>query len=91
MTKYQATASIEAWSGYYDVNTRWITSTDITSAVTFSVTSLGVAKRLVAAIEAGAIFTNPCKKTNLLGETYIDSDCAIVGRLLSADLKRLGF
>ncbi len=91
MAKYQATASIEAWSSYYDVNTRWITGADITSAMTFSVTSLGVAKRLVAAIEAGVIFTNPRKKTNSLGKTYIDSDCTIVGRLLSADLKKLGF
>lgn len=50
-----------------------------------------LAKRLIAAIEAGVAEGYPTVKIDVNGQTYVDSLKRIYGRTVNADLKRLGF
>jgi hypothetical protein len=50
-----------------------------------------LADRLIAAIDAGAIFPQPRIKTNAHGTTYVSSIPSVCGRGLNASLRRLGF
>lgn len=51
-----------------------------------------LAKRLMSAISAGVVATNPVVTTDKQGEVYVKYDNAIVGaKTLNADLKRLGY
>jgi hypothetical protein len=50
-----------------------------------------LAWRLVWAIEAGVVFTNPTVKTDVNDRTYVAVESQVIGRRLNADLKRLGF
>lgn len=50
-----------------------------------------LAERLVAAIEAGVVYTDAEVKTDIYGQTYVCADAQVMGRYLNTDLKRLGF
>lgn len=50
-----------------------------------------LARRLQRAIEAGAAFPIKGIATDKLGKTYALTDYNVMGRVLNADLKRLGF
>lgn len=50
-----------------------------------------MAARLAAAIEAGAALTNQGTLTDVDGKTYVNTRWHVLGRTLSADLRRLGF
>ena len=50
-----------------------------------------LARRLKAAIEAGAVFTVPVLRTDVNGRTYVSTGCTVIGRRLNADLRRLGY
>lgn len=50
-----------------------------------------LAGRLKKAIEDGRVFTKVQAKVDANGKTYPSFDCAVMGRTLNADLKRLGY
>ncbi len=50
-----------------------------------------LAERLVRAIRAGAVLTNPVVKTDIYGHTYLSTQSQVLGRNFNADLKRIGF
>jgi hypothetical protein len=56
-----------------------------------SLAKRALAERLVRAINAGAVFTRPEIKVDVNGATYVSSGCAVLGRRMNADLRRLGF
>lgn len=49
------------------------------------------ARRLVAAIEAGAVFHDFTVRTDINGRTYLSASSRVSGRYMNSDLKRLGF
>jgi hypothetical protein len=54
-------------------------------------TRTDLAERLSRAIEGGAACPNPVIKTDVNGKTYVNHGCVVLGRRMSADLKRLGY
>jgi hypothetical protein len=56
---------------------------------------IGVTKRnlprLVAAVNAGKVATNPEIRTDVGGNTYVAFTSAVHGRTVNVDLKRLGY
>ena len=51
-----------------------------------------LANRLVAAINAGAVYSNPKIVRDCFGGTYVAADSVrMLGRTLSADLRRIGY
>lgn len=50
-----------------------------------------LADRLVRAINAGAVHTNVTIATDIYGQTYVTANRNILGRMMNADLNRLGF
>jgi hypothetical protein len=50
-----------------------------------------LAARLERAILAGAVHSDVSVKTDVNGRTYVSATTHVVGRRMSADLKRLGF
>ena len=52
---------------------------------------LALANRLKRAIDAQAVHTDPEVKADTYGKTYVSARCRVLGRMLNADLKRLGF
>lgn len=50
-----------------------------------------LAARLVAAMRAGVVYPNPVVKTDVDGQTYVSASATVLGRMMNADLKRLGF
>ncbi|MBM4469831.1 hypothetical protein GS982_20545 [Rhodococcus hoagii] len=57
----------------------------------YAVRDRRTADRLVAAIRAGVVYTNPTIVTDVNGKTFVSADRAVYGRTLRADLRRLGF
>jgi hypothetical protein len=49
-----------------------------------------LAERLAAAIRAGVVFVDPEVKTNVNGKTYVNARSTVLGRMVNADLRRLG-
>lgn len=47
--------------------------------------------RLTRALMGGAVCQNPHPMTDVNGQTYMTYTNAVMGRYMSADLKRLGF
>jgi hypothetical protein len=50
-----------------------------------------LATRLVNAIKAGRVMTNPIVCKDKDGKTFVSSGMTVLGRHMNADLKRLGF
>jgi len=50
-----------------------------------------LAKRLVRAIEAGKVYDVKGVQTDVYGKSYLVAHSVVLGRTMSADLKRLGF
>lgn len=50
-----------------------------------------IAPRLVRALRAGVVCTNPTVATSVHGHTYVECGYAVDRRHLNASLKRLGF
>lgn len=49
------------------------------------------ARRLAAAVDAGVAIVNPTVQTDVNGKTYVSDVSNVLGRVMRADLKRLGF
>lgn len=62
-----------------------------TGGYRLSMKHMKLAKRLAAAINAGAVYTNPKIKEDIHGHTYVVADCHVMGRYMNRDLKALGF
>lgn len=89
--KVVPSVSIDAQRGGYIVRGNWVgIKADRTDVCGFCVRTKFDADRLVAAIKAGVVFTNPSIKTNIYGDTYVNSNCQL-GRRLNSGLKKLGF
>jgi len=65
--------------------------TDRVNGMGWVVKKLSVAKRLVTAIEAGAVLTSPTIETDVNCNTYVSASSQVLGRKMNADLKRLGY
>jgi len=50
-----------------------------------------LARRLEAALRAGATLRKAEVRTNLNGQTYVADEHRVMGRTMNADLRRLGF
>lgn len=50
-----------------------------------------LARRLEAALRAGATLRNAEVRTNVNGQTYVANEHRVTGRTMNADLRRLGF
>jgi hypothetical protein len=50
-----------------------------------------VADRLRRAMLAGVVFTDAEIKTDVNGKTYVSARSHVLGRMINADLRRLGF
>jgi len=50
-----------------------------------------IAKRLTAAIEAGAVFHDFEVRRDVNGKTFLGYSSRVLGRMMNADLRRLGF
>jgi len=50
-----------------------------------------LALRLARAIEAGAVVPIPAVRADVHGRTYVCGTATVLGRMLNADLRRLGF
>ena len=50
-----------------------------------------MAARLSAAINAGVVFYDPEVRTDVNGRTYVNAPSRVLGRMMNADLRRLGF
>lgn len=48
-------------------------------------------ERLRRAMIAGAVYRDPEVKTDVNGKTYVHARATVLGRMMNADLKRLGF
>lgn len=54
-------------------------------------TNRKIAERLARAIEAGAVFTVTGVGTDVNGRTFLLYSSRVLGRMMNADLRRLGF
>lgn len=52
---------------------------------------MGYAKRLVAAINAGVVYTNAKVLRDVNGRTYVQADKQVMAKYANSDLRRLGF
>lgn len=50
-----------------------------------------LAERLKRAIEAGVVYYDAQVKVDVNGATYVQANSRVLGRIMNADLKRLGF
>jgi hypothetical protein len=50
-----------------------------------------LAERLQAAVLAGVALTDPEVRVDCNGATYVEAKSQVLGRIMNADLKRLGF
>ena len=50
-----------------------------------------MAERLKAAILAGVVYYNAEVRTDVNGRTYVNASSHVLGRIMNADLRRLGF
>lgn len=50
-----------------------------------------LAGRLVRAINAGAVYTRAELRTDVNGNTYVDSSKVVYGKRLNSDLRKIGF
>ena len=50
-----------------------------------------LAERLKAAILDGVVYYDIEKKTDVNGQTYASYKCRVLGRMMNAGLKRLGY
>lgn len=57
----------------------------------YALTNRSTAERLRRAMEAGVVFIRPVVKADIYGKTYVACSSTVLGRMASADLRRLGF
>jgi len=62
-----------------------------TGGICVKKTDRKLAERLKRAIEAQVVHVNPKVVKDLFQQTYVQSDCRVMGRRLNADLRRLGY
>lgn len=77
--------------GYYSVDIIW---PRVDRPNTYSISTgknAKLATRLAAAIDAGAATTFNAIEKDSDGETYVNAEIHVMGRMLNADLKRLGY
>jgi hypothetical protein len=68
-----------------------ITGVDRTDGAAFVVRGLPIARRLARAMRDGKAVTIRGVLIDVNGQTYADTQTHVLGRILSADLKRLGY
>ena len=52
---------------------------------------IALASRLAEAIDAGAVYYDHEVRTDVNGHTFVSARSRVLGRMMNADLKRLGF
>ena len=77
--------SFTVWATYPHAGTDRVTGQG------WSVLSEGLADRLAAALEAGAVLVNPTIKTDTNGNTYVSASTQVLGRYLNDTLRHLGY
>ncbi len=75
----------------YRVSVTWDAPVDRKSTGGYILGNKKTAERLVAAIDAGVVYTDAHIATDVNGQTYVAARSRVLGRVASADLKRLGF
>jgi hypothetical protein len=77
----------------WHVRTTWTADprTDRTNGVGFLLRNERTARRLVRAINDGAVFTDVERRTDINGHTYIAARSRVMARCANADLRRLGY
>lgn len=89
MISFKCVAKIKSES----VEIHWI-SPKVDRPHTFSI-SCGkdrkLAARLARAVNAGAVFHDCTVEKDVSGATYVGATSRVLGRILNADLKRLGY
>jgi hypothetical protein len=73
------------------VTTTWDADVDRPTTGGYILTNHATARRLVAAINAQAVYTDPRIVTDVNGATYVQATSRVLGRRASADLRRLGY
>jgi hypothetical protein len=76
--------------GYWSVSTVWA-GVDRAVADSTGCSTLTLANRLKAAIEAGVALGPAEVRTDVNGKTYVEATHKFFARRLNSDLKRLGF
>lgn len=90
--RYRATIEKDSDLAYWTVRaTAEGVTLDRPEVLAFGLVNRKTAERLVAAIEAGAVFHNAEVRTDVNGRTYLQATSRVLARVASADLRRLGF
>jgi len=72
------------------VSTTW-SNVDRPEGTGYIVGNPRLAERLRNAIIAGVVFADPEIKIDKAGKTYVSARSTVLGRMINADLRRLGF
>lgn len=100
MTTTTATPQVAEVSGTYnddgtiDVHPVWAVEgieLDRTKGSGYRVKDQRMADRLGDAMLAGAVYYNAEVRTDVNGNTYVNASSHVLGRMINADLRRLGF
>jgi hypothetical protein len=63
----------------------------LTPGISVKKSNRSLVRRLVQAVEADAAFTKPTVLKDAAGKDFVSVQINVLGRYLSADLKKLGF
>lgn len=75
----------------FHVNVIWDAPVDRPCTGGYLMPNRKIAERLVAAINAGAVYVDPEIRTDINGRTYVSARARVLGRHANADLRALGF
>lgn len=57
----------------------------------YACSSLAIARRMADAVNAQRVFYHPAVRTDVNGKTFVHAASHVLGRMMNADLRRLGF
>lgn len=85
-------ATVEGESGWWVVRA-YATDVDVDHkcVYTWVASNLPVAHRLAKAITAGVVLYDAYLETDDNGQTFVGAHSKVLGRMMNADLRRLGF
>ena len=84
----------DADTGEYTVTTSWVGAPldrPSTHGYRFGPRHRRLAERLAAAIDAGAVYSDPTVTRDINGATYVAATARVLGKYANADLRRLGY
>jgi hypothetical protein len=77
--------------GDWRVTTTWDAPVNRPSTHGYILGNKRTAERLVAAINAQAVYIDPEIRTDVSGQTYVSAHALVMGKYANADLRSLGF